>query len=260
MNVIKNLGIIPARLGSSRFPNKPLKEILGMPMVGHVYKRSCLSAKLDCVYVATYDQEIVDYINSIGGKAVLLRKQYQRPTECVAAAVNKIEKELSKQTENILMIQGDEPMVTPEIIDTLAGNLENNESEIINIVNRISQKNEYFDKDIVKMVADKEGKIFWFFRLPSPFWQDRVEDLSSVSIQTGIIGFKRRALFLYSELSSTDFEKVNSVDMFRFLEHGVGIKALFSSTRLYSVDTPRDLEIVQKIASKDPLVATYLKF
>ncbi|MBU1895916.1 3-deoxy-manno-octulosonate cytidylyltransferase [Patescibacteria group bacterium] len=257
MDVIKNLGVIPARLGSGRFPNKPLKEILGMPMLGHIYKRSCLSTKLDYVCVATYDKEIVDYIDSIGGKAILIREQYERPTECVAAAVREIEKECGQKVENILMIQGDEPMVNPEVIEALASDLEKNENEVVNIVNKINHKDEYFDKDIVKMVVDKLGRILWFFRLPSPFWEEKARELSSVGIQTGIIGFKRRVLFLYSELMPTDFEKANSVDMFRFLEHGINIKALFSKIRLYSVDTPSDLEMVEKVMSQDPLTATY---
>jgi len=109
MNII---GIIPARLASTRLPNKPMASILGMPMIGHVYFRSKMSSILDEVYVATCDNEIVDYIASIGGKAIMTADTHERASDRTAEALITIEKETGKKVDIVVMIQGDEPMIT----------------------------------------------------------------------------------------------------------------------------------------------------
>ncbi|MDO8626786.1 MAG: NTP transferase domain-containing protein [Candidatus Magasanikbacteria bacterium] len=254
--MLTTIAIIPARMASSRFPGKPLKPIVGMPMVGHVYKRTKMSG-VDAVYVATYDQAIKDYVESIGGQAVLLQEKFERPTECTAAALQEIERATGETIKNILMIQGDEPVIFPETVNDLAAAVSQRASGVVNIVNNIRDRQIFLDKNIVKAVLDQQGRIIWFFRLPSLFWQERIDELTSVKIQTGIIGFKREALLSYAMLKSTDFEKVNSVDMFRFVEHGIPVSALLSPQRLYSVDTPKDLELVSEIMSNDPLFQKY---
>ena len=113
MNII---GIIPARLASSRLPNKPLAKIIGMPMIGHVYLRSKMSSIMEEVYVATCDQEIKDYVESIGGKAIMTSNSHERASDRTAEALLEIEKVTEKKMGIVVMIQGDEPMVTPEMI------------------------------------------------------------------------------------------------------------------------------------------------
>ena len=113
---MKIIGIIPARLSSSRLPRKPMADILGMPMIGHVFLRSKLSQILDEVYVATCDQEIVDYIESIGGKAIMTANTHERASDRTAEALLKIEANTNERVDIVVMIQGDEPMITPEMI------------------------------------------------------------------------------------------------------------------------------------------------
>lgn len=113
MNII---GIIPARLASSRLPNKPMAKILGIPMVGHVYFRSKMSKLLNEVYVATCDKEISDYVKSIGGESIMTADTHERASERTAEALIKIERKNKKKVDIIVMIQGDEPMITPEMI------------------------------------------------------------------------------------------------------------------------------------------------
>ena len=114
MNII---AIIPARMASSRFPGKPLAEINGTPMIGHVYYRCKMSPSLTDVYVATCDQEIKEYVESIGGKAVMTADTHERCTERTCEALEIIERETGRQTDIVLMVQGDEPMLEPEMID-----------------------------------------------------------------------------------------------------------------------------------------------
>ena len=116
MNVV---AIIPARMASSRFPNKPMIEILGMPMIGHVYHRSKMCACLSDTWVATCDRKIVEYIESIGGQAVMTADTHQRASDRAAEALLQIEKITGNSIDYVAMIQGDEPMLNPQMIDDL---------------------------------------------------------------------------------------------------------------------------------------------
>ena len=128
MNII---GIIPSRLASSRLPQKPMADILGMPMIGHVYFRSKLSSMLNEVYVATCDQAIVDYIESIGGKAIMTADTHEHASDRTAEALLKIEQTTGEKVDIVVMIQGDEPMITPEMISASVEPLLNDQSLMI---------------------------------------------------------------------------------------------------------------------------------
>ena len=114
MNIV---GIIPARMASSRFPDKPMKKIHGMPMIGHCLKRSEMCNALNDVYVATCDKVIYEYINDIGGKAIMTASSHERASDRVAEALLKIEKKTKKMIDIVVLLQGDEPMTTPKMID-----------------------------------------------------------------------------------------------------------------------------------------------
>ena len=113
----KNICIIPARMGSSRFPGKPMQEILGKPMIEHVYKRTKLCKSLSDVFVATCDKEIYDFIISIGGNAVMTSNVHERASDRCGEAIVKIESKLGTIFDVMVMVQGDEPMINPEMID-----------------------------------------------------------------------------------------------------------------------------------------------
>ena len=114
MNIV---AIIPARMGSTRFPGKPMAPMLSMPMIGHVYLRTAMSGILTDCWVATCDEEIKTYIESIGGKAVMTADTHERCSDRTAEAMVKIEAATGKKIDIVVMVQGDEPLVTPEMID-----------------------------------------------------------------------------------------------------------------------------------------------
>jgi len=114
---MKVIGVIPARMGSSRFPGKPLAKILGIPMIGHIYYRCKMAAALSDVYLATCDEEIKQYAESIGAKVVMTSDKHERASDRVAEAMTKIEKTTGQRVDIIVMIQGDEPMVMPEMVN-----------------------------------------------------------------------------------------------------------------------------------------------
>src|SRR5579871_1434343 len=110
------LGVIPARMGSTRFPGKPLAKLLGMPMIGHVYQRVASNELLNLTAVATCDEAIADYIRGIGGVAVMTGTHHERASDRCAEALEILEKELGKKYDIVVMVQGDEPMIRAEMI------------------------------------------------------------------------------------------------------------------------------------------------
>jgi 3-deoxy-manno-octulosonate cytidylyltransferase (CMP-KDO synthetase) len=256
MNII---GIIPARLASSRLPQKPMADILGMPMIGHVYLRSKLSDKLNEVYVATCDQEILDYIESIGGKAIMTADTHERASDRTAEALLKIEKITNQKVDIVVMIQGDEPMVTPEMISaSIDPLLVEKDLQITNLMAYMKSIEEHEDPAEVKVVVDRNDFALYFSREPIPSRKKGVEDVPMLK-QVCIIPFRRDFLLEYNQMEQTPLEIIESVDMNRLLENGIKIKMVLRDEETYSVDTKADLENVNSKMKNDPLLKQYLK-
>ncbi len=244
-------------MGSSRFPGKPLEPICGIPMIGHVYKRVSLSKKLDEIYVATCDYEIKNYIESIGGKAVMTSDSHERCSDRTAEAVLKLQKELEKKFDTVLMVQGDEPMVTPQMINSAIEVMSKDESiNIVNLMARIRDEEEFNDPNEVKVVTDLKGFALYFSREPIPSVKKSSSNQTWYK-QVCIIPFRTPYLFKYNELSPTPLEDIESVDMMRVLEHGEKVKCVETEELVYSVDTLEDLQKVEKIMKNDPILKNY---
>ena len=166
MNIIS---IIPARMNSSRFPGKPLEKIMGMPMIGHCYKRSIMCKDVSDTFVATCDAEIRDYIDSIGGKTIMTSSNHERATDRTAEAMIKIEKNLGKKVDIVVMIQGDEPMITPEMISLSLDPFRKNQNiKVVNLYSDIMTLEEFNDPNEVKVVIDNNDNALYFSREPIP--------------------------------------------------------------------------------------------
>jgi 3-deoxy-manno-octulosonate cytidylyltransferase (CMP-KDO synthetase) len=255
---MKIIGIIPARLASSRLPQKPFADILGMPMIGHVYHRSKLCTTLDEVYVATCDKEIYDYISSIGGKAVMTSNMHERASDRTAEALLKIELDTNSKMDIVVMIQGDEPMVTPEMInDSIVPLLNDKSIKITNLMAKMNSIQEHEDPAEVKVVVDTNNFALYFSREAIPSRKKGVDDVPMLK-QVCIIPFLRDFLLEYNEMEQTPLEIIESVDMNRLLENGIKIKMVLSETETYSVDTLADLENVNSKMINDILLKSYL--
>ena len=160
----KNIvAIIPARMGSSRFPGKPMANIIGMPMIGHVYSRVSLCQSLSAVYVATCDTEIKTYIESIGGNAIMTSDKHERCSDRYAEAMLKIETQLNEKIDIVVMVQGDEPLTHPNMIDqALAPMLENADINIVNLAGKMTDISEFEDPNEVKLVVDNNMDAIYF--------------------------------------------------------------------------------------------------
>lgn len=254
MNII---GVIPARLASSRLPNKPMADILGMPMIGHVYFRSKMSSQLNEVYVATCDKEIADYITSIGGKAVMTANTHERASDRSAEALLKIEKETNSKVDIVVMIQGDEPMITPDMISAAVQPLlDETDLNITNLMESMATQEEHEDPAEVKVVVDKDNNALYFSREPIPSKKKGADKIPMLK-QVCIIPFRRDFLLEYNSMEQTPLEIIESVDMNRLLENGIRIRMVMREEETYSVDTPADLANVNMRMKNDPLLNKY---
>lgn len=255
MNIV---AIIPARMASSRYPDKPMVKILGMPMIGHVYHRSRMCTCLSDTWVATCDREIADYIESIGGKAVMTADTHQRASDRAAEALRKIEKATGNAVDYAAMIQGDEPMLNPRMIDEMIAPVLNDTGlQIINLITKIDTSEEFENANAVKVVFDRQGFALYFSREPIPSRKKYSGDIPMWK-QLGIILFSRKALLDYTQMTPTPLEIIESVDMNRFLEHGVRIKMIPTTHQIFGVDVPADMQAVEPLLRKDPLTDNYL--
>ena len=248
------IAIIPARMGSSRFPGKPLADILGLPMIEHVRRRVSMSKVLSDVYVATCDKEIHDAVTEFGGKAIMTSSAHQRASDRTAEAAESLDAEL------IVMVQGDEPMTYPEMIDLALEPMFQNSSIICtNLMKRITEHSDYLNPNTIKVVVNNESNALYMSRSPIPHLTD-VSDLSTTALykQVCIIPFTRSGLKLYTELEPTPLEVAESVDMNRFMEHGYSVRMIESEYDSHAVDNLEDLSLVTQLMKEDPLTKSYL--
>jgi len=255
MNII---GIIPARMASTRFPGKPLSKILGMPMIGHVYNRSKMANILDEVYVATCDQEIADYVQSISSQVVMTANTHLRASDRTAEALLIIEEQTGQKLDIVVMLQGDEPMIVPEMIETAVQPLLFDQSiQVSNLMAEIKSKEEWKDPNEVKVVVDRENYALYFSREPIPS-NKKFDGRITAYKQVCVMPFTRYGLLTYIKLEPTGLEIIESVDMNRFLEHGIKVKMVKTEFNTLAVDNPEDLKKVEEIMVDDEFINKYI--
>lgn len=247
MTLKKIVAIIPARMGSSRFPGKPLEKILGKPMIGHVYERVLKSSILSDVIVATCDQVIFDYIVSIGGTAVMTSKSHERASDRCAEALIILEKMNSVKYDIVVMIQGDEPMIHQEMIsEAIEPMLQDPCIRVANLMAEIKNESEFLDRNCIKVVCKLNGDALYFSREPIP---THAKGSRVMAKQVCVIPFLRDYLLEYNAMSTTPLEIAESVDMLRVLEHGGSVRMIPTNYETHSVDTIEDLRLVEKLMS-----------
>jgi len=237
------LALIPARMGSSRLPGKPLKKILGKPMIGHVYERVSKCDLLIKTVVATCDQEILEYIESIGGEAVMTSDHHERASDRCAEALGYLEKRNRIKYDIIVMVQGDEPMTYPNMItEAVAPMLDDPGILVTNLLGNIENIEEFEDRNCIKVVCDLNSDALYFSREPIP---TRKFGNVPMKKQVCIIPFRRDFLLKYTKLEPTPLEIVESVDMMRVLENGLKVHMVPTKYQTHAVDTPSDLHKVE---------------
>lgn len=254
MNIV---AIIPARMGSSRFPGKPMAPLAGIPMIGHVYLRSAMSQSLSDTWVATCDQEIFDYVESIGGKAVMTADTHERASDRAAEAMLTIEKKTGKKIDIVVMVQGDEPLVTPQMIDESVKALKNAAGVgVACLMGKIEDDEEFNDPNEIKVVVNKKNQALYMSREPIPTAK-RGDTKAPRLKQVCIIPYTRDYLLRFNDLPQTQLEIAESVDLNRCLENGDIVQMAYTEQVMASVDTPSDLAYAEGIMKRDPLYPSY---
>lgn len=249
---METIAVIPARMGSSRFPGKPIAQLLGRPMLEHVYKRVALSRALDATYIATCDEEIRVAAENFGAKVIMTADSHERASDRVAEAVADIEAEL------IVMVQGDEPMTRPDMIDAAVAPFHNDpQLGCVNLVRKIDREADFRDENTIKVVMNQQGDAIYMSRQPIPTLAKSGFVQTDTYKQVCIIPFRRALLFEYTQLPPTPLEQLESVDMLRLLEHGHRVKMINTTFNTQAVDTEADLLRVAKLMEADPLLSTY---
>ena len=250
------VGIIPARLNASRFPSKPMAEIHGIPMIGHCYHRTRLALGIENTYVATCDDIIAKYVDGIGGMSVMTSENHTRATTRTAEALAKIEASIGGEIDIVVMVQGDEPLILPETIAATLEHFKDEDVSIVNIMSRLTDYDQFLDKNNVKVVVSAKNDALYFSRepIPSPW---RGTEGVPMFMQTGIIAFRRNTLLEFNKTDETLLEKIESIDMNRVLECGGQISMVLTDAKTIGVDTFEELGLAADLMKFDPVLGLY---
>ena len=233
-------------MGSSRFPGKPMANILGKPMIGHVYDNVKKNQLLLEIAVATCDEEIYNYIKSIGGRTVMTSDKHERASDRCAEALLIIEQEDNIKFDIVVMVQGDEPMIHSDMIsEAVSPMLDDSEILVTNLLGQINNKEEFEDPNCIKVVCDLNNNALYFSREPIP--TRTKEEIIPMNKQICVIPFRRDFLIEYNELKPTPLEIAESVDMMRVLEHGMKVRMVPTNYNTHAVDTEEDLKKVESL-------------
>lgn len=255
-NQIKAVAIIPARYESSRLPGKALLEISGKPMICLVASQASKARNVERVIVATDDPRIVSVVEAAGFEAEMTRADHASGTDRIAEVAEKLD------TEIVVNVQGDEPLIAPETIERAVAALAANKSAgIVTTWEPIAQPADVLNPDLVKIVIDGSSRAVYFSRAPVPWPRDAVREHGSLENallrqpsllrtfrkHTGLYVYRREVLMQFTKWPQSQLELQESLEQLRALEYGVEILALEASTPSIGVDTQEDLELVRKI-------------
>tara|TARA_Y100000741_G_scaffold150204_1_gene113306 strand:- start:195 stop:917 length:723 start_codon:yes stop_codon:yes gene_type:complete len=227
------IGVIPARIGSTRFPKKILADIDGKPMIAHVAERALEAEMLDKVIIAIDSEETAKALSSYKFDLIMTDIKHQSGTDRVAEVAKTIE-----EAEIIINIQGDEPLLSPKVIDNLVKLFDDPIVSMGTVVSRNIGVKDYLDRNIVKVFLDENQNAYNFKR-------DIYDaEIGGVFRHIGFYGFQRETLFEYSSLPPSKNEIDNSLEQFRALDNGIKIKAVITNSEQLAVDVPEDIDRV----------------
>ncbi len=242
---MKTLGIIPSRYGSSRFPGKPLHLLCGKPLVAWVVEAVKKAQTLDDVIVATDDERIVSAVEAHGGKAVMTPSELPSGTDRIACAAGDF-----ADDDILVNIQGDEPLISPDLIDALVGRMkEGSKWDMATAVTPIKALDDLNAKTVVKVVLDRDDGALYFSRAPIPCDRDHEPDIKSGFWvrHLGIYAYRGAFLKKYISEPPCDLEKTEKLEQLRALWMGAKIAVIRTDDEGVGVDTPEDAVRIEAI-------------
>ena len=254
---MKTIGVVPARMASSRFPGKPLHKICGMPMVEHVYRRAALFPKWDGLYLATCDREIAALGNERGWPTIMTSDKHTRALDRVAEAAAKSGQKLERD-DVVVCVQGDEPMLRPDMIAASIKPLEDDPGALCTVLAmHIVDEELWRNPDTVKIIHDMKGNVLYTSRSPVPWTKKFTPELGARRIY-GIFAFRWHFLQTFTSMPESPLELKESCDSNRILDNGYRQKiAPYPFVPSFSVDSPSDTQLVEMHMRKDEFWEQY---
>ncbi len=247
------VGVIPARYASVRFPGKVLALLWGKPIVQHVYERAKQAKTLSDVIVATDDERVKSVVEGFGGKCVMTSPEHPSGTDRIAEVARQLDCDV------VVNIQGDEPLIAPEAIDAAVQPfLSDPTLKMTTLATPIADEHEYTNPNVVKVVVDRDGFALYFSRSPLPFFRPKGKMSETPQFKLpedalvrplrhiGLYAYRREFLLQFAQWSPTNLERTEGLEQLRALEHGIRIKVVITPYRSVGVDTPEDLERLEK--------------
>jgi len=234
----KNVVIIPARWGSTRFPGKPLYGIAGKPLLRHVWERCLGAKKIESTIIATDVMRIAEAAFAWGAEVALTSPKHQSGTDRIAEVAAR-----AKNFSIIINVQGDEPLIQPQLIDRMVETLlKNRELGIVTAAHRFENPRDALSLHQVKVVISRAGNALYFSRAPIP--SSKTSGPTLFLRHQGIYGFRRAMLLQFVKWKTTPLEQAESLEQLRALENGVRVHVLVTRHGSPGVDTPADAEAV----------------
>lgn len=244
----KIVAVIPARYASTRFPGKALAPILGKPMIRHVYERTARASLVSSVIVATDDERIAAAVREFGGVVVMTSPDHETGTDRLAEVAAGLDAGI------IVNVQGDEPLIDPQMIDAAIAPLAQDPSiQMGTLKSRIRTLHDFLSPNVVKVVTDHDGFALYFSRSPLPNFRDKWNDLKDEAFASGkllchkhvgLYVYRRDFLLRYASMAPTPLEMAEKLEQLRALENGFRIRVVETEFESIGVDTPADLELV----------------
>jgi 3-deoxy-manno-octulosonate cytidylyltransferase (CMP-KDO synthetase) len=236
---MKAVVIIPARMGATRFPGKPLIDLCGKPMVQWVYERASMASGVSRVMVATCDQEIIDAVTGFGGEAVMTSEAHRSGTDRLAEAAADLDADV------IVNVQGDEPLIDPVSIERALEPFAAEPGVLMTSLMAPIDRESAKDPNLVKVVVTTDNYALYFSRSPIPYERKPASWRGHV----GLYAYTKDFLLKFASLEPTPLEQAESLEQLRVLEHGYRIKMVEVADRPLGVDTWGDLERVREIVT-----------
>lgn len=235
----KIIAVIPARYQSSRFPGKPLAVIAGKPMIQHVYERVKRVERIEKVVVATDDERIYDVVQGFAGEAVLTG-------ECNCGTERVYETVKEERCDIIINVQGDEPLIHPQMINELIDTIVNRNVPMATLCKELTTQEDIINPNIVKVVMDFQGDAIYFSRNPIPFNRDNIADIRYFK-HIGIYGYRKEFLGQYVNMPKSPLECAENLEQLRVLENGYKIAVAETQYDSIGVDLPEHIQQIEEM-------------
>lgn len=234
------IALIPARYGSTRLAGKLLLEVNGKPLLQRVWESACRASSIRRIVIAVDDERLANLCMDIGAEFIMTPPGLHSGTDRIAYAY----KELGEDADVIINIQGDEPLITGDLLDSLALKFKTSRSDAGTVVRKINDSDELQDPSVVKVVMDNGNNALYFSRNAIPFVRDSKKEDWPLKAEfwkhIGIYIYKKDTLLNFVEMNPTKLEEAEKLEQMRLLQNGFKISCMQTDKELFGVDTQED--------------------